>query len=173
MIFAFVGFVIAAEINPDEPSAVASCDDLANFASHRDFLLGSQRRHTPRALHGQQSRFLSIDCKEDDCSAASQKGAFPKPSTLTDLAHNSHTGISGSSRSQNRKKSSQLPVCRPCRTFVGTEFSLSCSPECLCPARVGGLTFVGATRPTREDAVRHKTINPAAGVPNFAPQGDP
>jgi len=69
VIFAFVGFVIAAEINPDEPSAVASCDDLANFASHRDFLLGSQRRHTPRALHGQQSRFLSMDCKEDDCSA--------------------------------------------------------------------------------------------------------
>jgi hypothetical protein len=41
-VFCVVGFVIAAEINPDEPSAIASCDDLANFASHRDFLLGSQ-----------------------------------------------------------------------------------------------------------------------------------
>jgi hypothetical protein len=27
--------VIAAQIDPDEPSAVASCNDLANFASHR------------------------------------------------------------------------------------------------------------------------------------------
>jgi hypothetical protein len=43
VVFAFFSFVIAAEINPDEPSAIASCDDLANFASHRDFLLGSQR----------------------------------------------------------------------------------------------------------------------------------
>jgi hypothetical protein len=42
------GFAIAAGINPDEPPAVASCDDLANFASHRDFLLGSQR-DTPLA----------------------------------------------------------------------------------------------------------------------------
>src|SRR5260370_40102929 len=81
VIFAFVGFVIAAEINPDEPSAVASCDDLANFASHRDFLLGSQRRHTPRALHGQQSRFLSIDCKEDDCSAVRGSGTRLSSST--------------------------------------------------------------------------------------------
>jgi hypothetical protein len=44
VVFALLGFVIAAEINPYEPSAIASCDDLANFASHRDFLLGSQER---------------------------------------------------------------------------------------------------------------------------------
>ena len=34
VVVAFIGFMIAAEINPDEPSAVASCDDLANFASY-------------------------------------------------------------------------------------------------------------------------------------------
>jgi hypothetical protein len=32
---AFLGFVIAAEIDPDEPSPLAASDDLANFASHR------------------------------------------------------------------------------------------------------------------------------------------
>ncbi len=35
VIFTFVGFVIATEINPDEPSVVAPCDDLSNFASRR------------------------------------------------------------------------------------------------------------------------------------------
>jgi hypothetical protein len=44
VVFALFGFVIAAEINPDESRAVATRDDLANFASHRDFLLGSQER---------------------------------------------------------------------------------------------------------------------------------
>ena len=33
----------------------ASCDDLTNFASHRDFLLGSQERHTPRTLPGDKA----------------------------------------------------------------------------------------------------------------------
>jgi hypothetical protein len=41
------------------------------------------------------------------------------------------------------------------------------------PARIGGLTFVGSTRPISEGAVRYKAGNPAAGVPNFVPQGDP
>src|SRR5579872_1727214 len=51
VVLAFISFVIAAEINPDEPPAVASCNDLANFASHRDFLLGSQREaHFRRTL---------------------------------------------------------------------------------------------------------------------------
>jgi hypothetical protein len=35
VVVALLGFVIAAQIDPDEPSAVASCNDLANFASHR------------------------------------------------------------------------------------------------------------------------------------------
>jgi len=35
VVVAFIGLTITAEINPDEPSAVASCNDLANFASHR------------------------------------------------------------------------------------------------------------------------------------------
>lgn len=35
VVLAFVGFAIAAEIKPGKPSAVASCDDLANFVSHR------------------------------------------------------------------------------------------------------------------------------------------
>ena len=34
VVFAPSGFVIAAEIDPDEPSAVAACDGLTNFASH-------------------------------------------------------------------------------------------------------------------------------------------
>ncbi len=50
VILAFVRSVIAAEVDPNEPSAVAACDDLANFASHRDFLLGSQLRHSLRRL---------------------------------------------------------------------------------------------------------------------------
>ena len=33
---AFLGFVIAAEIKLDSPSAVAACDDLPDFGSHRD-----------------------------------------------------------------------------------------------------------------------------------------
>ncbi len=32
---AFLYLVITTEINPDGPSAVAKCDDLANFARHR------------------------------------------------------------------------------------------------------------------------------------------
>jgi len=43
VVVAFIGFVIAAEINPDEPSAIASCDDLANFASHRVSSLARKR----------------------------------------------------------------------------------------------------------------------------------
>jgi hypothetical protein len=43
VVVAFISFVVAAEIDSDEPSAIASRDDLANFASHRDFLLGSHR----------------------------------------------------------------------------------------------------------------------------------
>jgi len=40
---------------PDKPAraiGVAACDDLADFASHRDFLLGSQERHIFRTLPG-------------------------------------------------------------------------------------------------------------------------
>jgi len=40
---ALLGFVIAAQIDPDEPSAVASCNDLANFASHRVSSLARKR----------------------------------------------------------------------------------------------------------------------------------
>lgn len=42
-IVALLGFVIAAQIDPDEPSAVASCNDLANFASHRVSSLARKR----------------------------------------------------------------------------------------------------------------------------------
>lgn len=48
VVFAFVSLVIAGQINPDEPSAVAPCDDLANFVGYRNFLLGPQKRaHLP------------------------------------------------------------------------------------------------------------------------------
>lgn len=43
VVVALLGFVIAAQIDPDEPPAVASCNDLANFASHKDFPPGSQK----------------------------------------------------------------------------------------------------------------------------------
>jgi len=43
VVVTFLGFIIAAEIDPDEPPAIAACDDLANFASHRDFLLACKR----------------------------------------------------------------------------------------------------------------------------------
>jgi len=43
VIVALLGFVIAAQIDPDEPSAVASCNDLANFASHRVSSLARKR----------------------------------------------------------------------------------------------------------------------------------
>ena len=52
---AFACIAIAAEINPDEPFAVASCDDLANFCEPSSFLLGSQERHTPEVLAGPQT----------------------------------------------------------------------------------------------------------------------
>jgi hypothetical protein len=64
VIFAFVGFVIAAEINPDEPSAVASCDDLANFASHRDFLLGSQGGTHLAHCMGSKAGFCQLIAKK-------------------------------------------------------------------------------------------------------------
>jgi hypothetical protein len=64
VVFALFGFVIAVEINPDEPSAVASSDDLANFASHRDFLHGWQERHTSRTLPGMLSRHPSGDWRK-------------------------------------------------------------------------------------------------------------
>jgi len=43
VVIAFLGFVVATEIDPDEPSAVASCDDLSNFASHRVSSLARNR----------------------------------------------------------------------------------------------------------------------------------
>jgi hypothetical protein len=52
VVLAFLSFVVAAQLNPDEPSEVAACDDLANFASHRDFLLGSPKR-SAHYLHTQ------------------------------------------------------------------------------------------------------------------------
>jgi hypothetical protein len=44
VVVALLRFVIAAQIDPDEPSAVASCNDLANFASHRVSSLARKRR---------------------------------------------------------------------------------------------------------------------------------
>ena len=54
-------FVITAEINSDEPSAVTSCNNSAKFASHRSFLLRSQERHTTGALFRYQSTDIQID----------------------------------------------------------------------------------------------------------------
>src|SRR5207248_208960 len=43
VVVAFIGFVIAAQIDADEPSMVASCNDLTNFASHRVSSLARNR----------------------------------------------------------------------------------------------------------------------------------
>jgi len=48
-----------------EPSAIASRDDLANFASHRDFLHGSQHRHTTGALIQHQTTDIQVDWTKD------------------------------------------------------------------------------------------------------------
>ena len=65
VVVALLGLLIAAEIDPDEPPSVASCDDLSNFASHRDFLLGAQREaHTACTLNACWSQYSSADWKE-------------------------------------------------------------------------------------------------------------
>jgi hypothetical protein len=51
VIWVTLGFVIAAEINPDEASAVAACANLANFASHGGFLLARKERQTLGTLN--------------------------------------------------------------------------------------------------------------------------
>jgi hypothetical protein len=43
VVVAFISFVIAAEIDSDEPSAIVSRDDLANSARQWDFLLPGNR----------------------------------------------------------------------------------------------------------------------------------
>jgi hypothetical protein len=64
VIVAFPGLTIAAEINPDEPFAFSSSDDLANFVSHRNFLLGSPREaHTPHSNHGEASIYEFVRTK--------------------------------------------------------------------------------------------------------------
>jgi hypothetical protein len=65
VVVAFVRFVIAAEIDSDEPSAIASRDDLANFASHRDFRHGSQQRHTTGTLIRHQTTDIHVDPTKD------------------------------------------------------------------------------------------------------------
>jgi hypothetical protein len=72
VVVAFVRFVIAAEIDSDEPSAINSRDDLANFASHRDFLHGSQQRHTTGALERHQSTDIQVNWTKDGGSAVSR-----------------------------------------------------------------------------------------------------
>jgi hypothetical protein len=68
VIVALLGFVIAAQIDPDEPSAVASCNDLANFASHRVSSLARKEKRTPSAhsMHGEASIHELIGRKLDD-----------------------------------------------------------------------------------------------------------
>jgi hypothetical protein len=66
VVVAFISFVIAAEIDSDEPSAIASRYDLANFASRRNFLLGSQLRHTTDTLIRHRLRiFRLIEYKDE------------------------------------------------------------------------------------------------------------
>src|SRR5437763_14117547 len=48
-LFACLGFVVAAELDPDEPPTVASCDDLANVAGHRNFVLWPGKERTLHA----------------------------------------------------------------------------------------------------------------------------
>jgi hypothetical protein len=50
VVVTLIGFVIAAEMNPDEPSADASRDDLANFASQTARVRGLGSKHTNQQL---------------------------------------------------------------------------------------------------------------------------
>jgi hypothetical protein len=59
VVFAFVGFLIGSQINPNEPSAVASCDDLANFASHRVSSLARKRDTLFAHSVGRSAGFLN------------------------------------------------------------------------------------------------------------------
>lgn len=70
VVVSFHGFVIVAGTDPDEPSPVVACDDLANFASHRVSSSARKRgtqpthsqRHTTDALPQHQSGiFKSIE----------------------------------------------------------------------------------------------------------------
>ena len=61
VVIAFLGFVVATEMDPDQPSAVTSCNDLSNFASHRVFLLGSEQRHTNGAPIWRQTMDITVD----------------------------------------------------------------------------------------------------------------
>src|SRR5207237_5110781 len=70
-LFAFLGFVVAAEIDPDEPPTVASCDDLANFASHRNLLLWPAKEGTLHAHCWRQGGYWSVDRRKAGLSAAS------------------------------------------------------------------------------------------------------
>ena len=59
----------------------------------------------------------------------------------------------------------RLPVTGSYTTTIANlapNLSVGFVRECLC---LGGLTFVGPTRPTRENAVTYKTIKPAVGAP--------
>src|SRR2546427_5829110 len=49
-------------------------------------------RHTTSAQPTRNDQISRADERASDGWAASQNGAFPKAITLTDLAHNSHTG---------------------------------------------------------------------------------
>lgn len=56
--------MIAAQIDSDEPSPVPAYDDLANFASHRDFLLARKKRHTSRTRQDRESRYSTVVLKK-------------------------------------------------------------------------------------------------------------
>jgi hypothetical protein len=43
VVIAFLSFVVETEIDQDESSAIASCEDLSNFASHRVSSLAPNR----------------------------------------------------------------------------------------------------------------------------------
>jgi hypothetical protein len=57
--------VVAAEIDPDEPSAVASCNDLANFASHRVSSLARNRGTQLAHSYGFKLRDIQLDWTKD------------------------------------------------------------------------------------------------------------
>jgi hypothetical protein len=60
VVFAFAGLVIATEIHRDEPSAVATCNDLANIASHSVPSLARKERHTSRTQAGPRSTYWYV-----------------------------------------------------------------------------------------------------------------
>ena len=72
MVCALFGFVIAAEIDPDEPSPVTACDDRPTLRAIEIFLLARKKTHTFRTRTNHERGHSSVDWENDGLSAVSR-----------------------------------------------------------------------------------------------------